>query len=150
MQRFTVHELLAEARAGLDRLEPVAAHQAQALGALIIDIRPEHNRQREGIVAGSLHIPLTVLEWAVDPASGVANPAVGDLDRQLIVMCNEGFSSSLAAASLQRLGFRRATDLAGGFRAWRSAGLEVVAAPSVDHDDGSLDGRRPPDGGPRS
>ena len=108
------------------RLTPDEAQEAvSAQGALIIDTRTPTDRAREGVIAGSLHMPRTVLEWACDPASGYQNPAIQDFDQALIVMCNEGYSSSLAAATLQRLGFHRATDMIGGFRAWKAAGLPV-------------------------
>jgi rhodanese-related sulfurtransferase len=111
---------------------------------VLVDTRQERDRRRDGAVPGSLPIPRTVLEWAVDPASGCPNPAVGGFDRQLIVMCNEGFSSSLAAANLRRLGFDRATDLVGGFAAWRAAGLPVQRAQAAP---GGIDGRGPAEPG---
>jgi rhodanese-related sulfurtransferase len=93
-------------------------------GALLIDIRSEVQRERDGVVPGARFIPRNVLEWRCDPSSEWSEPeVVGDLERPLIVMCNEGYQSSLAAATLQRFGFANATDLVGGFQAWQQAGL---------------------------
>lgn len=78
------------------------------------------------MIPGALHLPRTVLEWRVDPDSPWRNPHVGSLDRQLVIVCDHGYSSSLAACSLRELGFTRATDLVGGFQAWRAAGLPVA------------------------
>jgi rhodanese-related sulfurtransferase len=123
--RKTVDELLADARRRLRRLEPSEAHAAAAHGALLIDIRSEAQRGRDGVVPGALFFPRNVLEWRCDPSSLTHDPRVSGLDRRLIVMCNEGFQSSLAAVTLQEIGFRHATDVAGGFQAWRAAGLPV-------------------------
>ena len=125
MRRRTIHEALAEAQARLDRLEPAAALAAMQAGALLVDIRSERQRDADGTVPGSLFIPRNVLEWRLDPDSGHANPAVGGIQRHIVLMCDEGYQSSLAAAGLLDLGFARATDLVGGFRAWRAAGLPV-------------------------
>jgi rhodanese-related sulfurtransferase len=122
---LTVDELLAEARRDLERLEPRAAAAAMAEGAVLIDVRSEVQRERDGVVPGSVYFPRNVLEWRCDPESRVRDERVGDRGRLLIVMCDEGYQSSLAAANLKRLGFERATDLAGGFQAWRAAGLPV-------------------------
>jgi rhodanese-related sulfurtransferase len=127
--RRTIDEVLDEARAVLDRLEPRAALDAVQQGALIVDIRSDTNRHREGIIPGSLHLPRTVLEWRVDPESPWRNPHVGGLDRHLILVCDHGYSSSLAAATLVQLGFARATDIVGGYLAWRVAGLPTAPAP---------------------
>jgi rhodanese-related sulfurtransferase len=124
--RRTIDELLAEARAGLARLEPRAAHEAVAAGALLLDIRSEAQRAADGVVPESLWFARNVLEWRCDPSCEAHDERVGGLDRHVIVMCDEGYQSSLAAATLQQLGFRRATDLAGGFQAWRAAGLPVL------------------------
>lgn len=130
MTRTTIHELLAAARARLDRLSPEQALGAQREGALIVDTRSADERRRNGVIPGSLHIPLSVLEWRVDPAADPAfhNPHVQGLDQRLVLVCAHGFSSSLAAARLQELGFSRATDLHGGFEAWLDAGLPTVVA----------------------
>ena len=122
---LTIEELLAEARSGLDRLDPAEAAAAVAAGAVLVDIRSELQRERDGVVPGSLFFPRNVLEWRCDPESPARDERVSDRGRLLIVMCDEGYQSSLAAANLRRLGFECATDLAGGFQAWRAAGLPV-------------------------
>jgi len=127
--RKSVDELLGEARRGLRRLEPHDALAAAARGALLVDTRSGEDRAAEGVIPGALHLPLSVLEWRVDPDSPSRNHLVGSLDRELIVVCNDGCSSSFAAARVQQLGFARATDLVGGFRAWKAAGLPVATAP---------------------
>jgi rhodanese-related sulfurtransferase len=127
--RRTIEELLAEARARLGaRPGPAEARAAVERGALLVDIRSESQRAADGTVPEAVFIARNVLEWRLDPASGHQHPAVGsDLEREVIVMCDEGYQSSLAAATLRELGFARATDLDGGFQAWRSAGLPVDA-----------------------
>jgi rhodanese-related sulfurtransferase len=120
-----VDQLLSEARSGLERLGPRAAAAAISTGALLVDIRSELQRERDGLVPGAVFVARNVLEWRCDPACPSCDERLADLDRQLILMCDEGFQSSLAVATLQRLGFRWATDLAGGFQAWRGAGLPV-------------------------
>jgi rhodanese-related sulfurtransferase len=122
---MTADGLLAEARRGLSRLAPAEAASAIAAGAILVDVRSEPQRARDGVVPGSVFFPRNVLEWRCDPASPARDERVSQLGRQLIVMCDEGYQSSLAASNLRRLGFERATDLAGGFRAWRAAGLPV-------------------------
>jgi rhodanese-related sulfurtransferase len=126
--RATIDDLLDAARARLARLEPDEAAAAMEQGALLVDIRSEPQRERDGVVPGAIFHPRNVLEWRLDPDSGYADPAVGGTDRHVIVMCDAGYQSSLAAATLQDLGFARATDLAGGFQAWRAAGLPVTPA----------------------
>jgi rhodanese-related sulfurtransferase len=129
MARVTINDLLASARARLDRVSPAEALAAVRDGAVLIDIRSERQRAADGVIPGSTFIPRNLLEWRVDPASGHGLPGLGDdLDRRLILVCDEGYQSSLAAATLQDLGFRRATDVAGGFQAWRAAGLPVEPA----------------------
>ena len=127
--RKTIDDLLAEARERLDRVD---AHQAAAAvgeGALLVDIRQRPQRARDGVVPGAVYHPRNVLEWRADPESDSSDPALaGDLERQVIVMCDAGYASSLAAAPLKDLGFVRATDLDGGFQAWRDAGLPVEDA----------------------
>ena len=123
----TVEELLAEARAMLPhRPSPAEAFEAQANGALLIDIRGDDQRRADGLIAGAVVVPRNVLEWRCDPVSPWRHAAIRSRDQAIVVFCHEGFQSSLAAAWLQRLGLRHATDLAGGFAAWRSAGLPVV------------------------
>jgi rhodanese-related sulfurtransferase len=106
-------------RVGLDRVDPQDLAAEMAAGALVVDIRPESNRVEEGALPGALVIERIHLEWRLDPTSPDRIPEVGDDDR-VVVVCNEGYASSLAAATLRRLGITRATDLRGGFRAWRS------------------------------
>lgn len=124
-ERKTIADVLAEARGRLTRLTPQEAFKAMSQDALIIDTRSQDLRQEHGVVPGSLHVPRTVLEWRADPDSGYSNPEIGSFDRLLILMCSDGASSSLAAVSLQELGFGRATDVVGGFFAWCDAGLPV-------------------------
>jgi rhodanese-related sulfurtransferase len=127
--RRTIHDVLAEARARLDRLEPEAARRAVAEeDALIVDVRSELQRERDGVVPGAIHVSRNVLEWRLDPDSGAADPRIGGLGRRVVVMCDAGYQSSLAAAGLRDLGFERATDIVGGFQAWRAAGLPVEPA----------------------
>ena len=128
MTRQTIDELLARAQGRLDRLEPVAALAAQEAGAAIVDLRCDDDRREHGMIPGSVAIPLSVVFWRLDPASGYDDPRLSDPDRQFVLVCNDGYSSSLAAATLRDLGFERATDLVGGFNAWRSAGLPIEPA----------------------
>jgi rhodanese-related sulfurtransferase len=124
--RRTVDELLAAARSGLRRHEPREAREELAHGALLVDIRSESQRARDGLVPGALFIPRNVLEWRLDPASPHRHRAIASHRGEVIVMCDEGYQSSLAAATLgQLLGPQRVSDLAGGFQAWRAAGLPV-------------------------
>jgi rhodanese-related sulfurtransferase len=125
MARLTIRKMLEEARSHLARLRPAEAEAALRQGALLVDTRSEDQRMKEGTIPGSVHIPLSVLEWRIDPASGYQHPAVESLDSLIVLICEGGYSSSLAARRLQHLGFMRATDVIGGFRAWRSAGLPV-------------------------
>jgi rhodanese-related sulfurtransferase len=125
-QRYaTVDQLLNEARLGLQRLSPVEANAEAQAGALLIDIRSERQRAREGLLARARFIPRNVLEWRLDPASPDRDSACSRRDLQLILICDEGYQSSLAAATLRRFGLD-ATDVIGGFQAWRAAGLPVV------------------------
>lgn len=121
MTRRSIDELLAEARARLVRLDAHAAFDAQQLGALLVDIRPAESRSAEGALPGAVVVERTVLEWRLDPACEARLP-VASYDRLVVLVCNEGYSSSLAAATLRDLGVD-ATDLDGGFRAWLAAGL---------------------------
>lgn len=112
--------LLDRVRRGLDRVEPADLEQEMAAGALVVDTRPLEQRQRDGELPGALVIDRNVLEWRLDPTCPHHIPEVSDAGVRIIVVCNEGFSSSLAAATLRDLGLERATDLAGGFAAWRA------------------------------
>ncbi len=122
----TIDQLLAEARGRLQRLGPHQASAAARDGALLVDIRPEAQRAAEGGLPGALLVERNVLEWRLDPASAARIPQAS-YGLRVIVVCSEGYTSSLAAAALQDLGLSGATDLAGGFRAWQAAGLPVLA-----------------------
>ena len=124
-----IEQLLAEARRKLDRLTPEEVSRALGDGAFLVDIRSETRRATDGTVPGAIFIPRNVLEWRLDPSSAWRNPELARADALMVVMCDEGYQSSLAAATLQELGLSRATDLQGGFQAWRSAGLPVELAP---------------------
>lgn len=123
--RRGINEVLAEARTGLDRLDAREAYDAARAGAVLVDIRPQINRDLEGGLPGAAVIDRNVLDWRLDPASDARLPIAG-YDLHIIVVCNEGYASSLAAAALQNLGIQRATDLVGGYRAWRAAGLPTT------------------------
>ena len=124
----TIDQLLREARARLRRLEPEEAAAAARAGGLIVDIRSERQREDQGLVPGVHFVPRNVLEWRVDPTSGHQDPALAGVQGPLILMCAQGYQSSLAAATLQELGVARATDMIGGFEAWRERGLPVLPA----------------------
>jgi rhodanese-related sulfurtransferase len=111
-----IDALLAAARARLDRVEPAELAAAVAAGALVVDIRPAANRRDEGSLPGAVVVERNVLEWRLDPTSEHALPVAHE-GRRIVLVCNEGYASSLAASTLRDLGLD-ATDLAGGFRAW--------------------------------
>ncbi len=117
--RRSIDELLAEARARLDRVAAEDLAAEQAAGALVVDIRPSERRASDGELPGAVVIDRLVLEWRLDPASPNHIPESGDYERRIIVVCNEGYGSSLAAVTLQDLGLLRATDLIGGYAAWK-------------------------------
>jgi len=125
--RFTVHDLLHEARTLIDRVEPIELHaQLQAYDPpLVLDTRTDTDRSRFGVITGSIHVPRTVVEWHLDPSNGYLHPAFVSFDQPIVVACNGGYSSSLSAANLSRLGFRHVADLIGGMHAWLAAGLPV-------------------------
>ncbi len=125
-----VDALLEQARAGLRRLTPHETVEAVRGGALLIDTRTEAQRREEGELPGAIVIDRTVLEWRLDPASAWRIPEATGYDREVIVVCREGYSSSLAAASLQTLGLRQATDMIGGVHGWREAGLPMSDRPA--------------------
>jgi rhodanese-related sulfurtransferase len=127
----TAGQLLREARAVLPRRPaPAEARAAQVQGALLIDIRGDDQRRAGGLIPGALVLPRNALEWRCDPAGRWRHPAMTGSDQRLILVCQEGFQSSLAAAALQQLGLANATDLDGGFAAWAAAGLPVTPAGS--------------------
>jgi rhodanese-related sulfurtransferase len=125
MGRAAIDDLLTRARSRLRRLPPHEAHAAVRDGAVLVDIRSEVQRAADGVVPGARFVPRNVLEWRLDPSSPHRDPALARAAGAVILMCDEGYQSSLAAATLQDLGVAGATDLAGGFRAWRAAGLPV-------------------------
>ena len=126
-----IDELLAEARSGLARLRPEAAFAALTDGAALVDIRSLEQRIVEGEVPGAIIIGRNVLEWRLDPRSEARIPALARADARIIVMCSEGYASTLAAASLRRIGLHEATDLEGGFQGWKGAGLPTRPAQSL-------------------
>lgn len=126
MQELTIERLLEAARARIDRVSPAQALAAAAQGALIVDTRCAEARSATGVIPGSVHIPLSLLYWRLDAAIGHEN-ALADRDRTTILVCADGYSSSLAAATLRDLGFGRAADLEGGFNGWVAAGFPVEA-----------------------
>jgi rhodanese-related sulfurtransferase len=121
----SVDDVLAIARSGLVRMSPAEAAWAQRGGALLIDTRTEGQRRQQGELPGAIVVDRTVLEWRLDPLSAarIAEATAADLD--VIVVCRQGYSSSLAAASLQSIGLHRATDMIGGAEAWIAAGLPI-------------------------
>ena len=110
--------LLARAREGLERVRPADLDRELAQGALLVDTRPAEQRERDGAMPGAVVIDRNVLEWRLDPTCPYRDDLAIDADTRVILVCNEGYSSSLAAATLQQLGLRRATDLEGGYQAW--------------------------------
>jgi rhodanese-related sulfurtransferase len=129
-----IDEILDEARARLERVGPAEAFAEFRDGALLVDIRPAAQRAAEGSIPGTLIVERNVLEWRFDPRSDARLPVAGRFDLRIIVVCSEGYTSSLAAAALQDLGLHRATDLAGGFQAWRAKGLPTTSPDVVASD----------------
>ena len=123
----SIDELLAQVRLRIDRIDPEEAAARQAAGALLIDTRPWEQRSRDGAVPGAVLVDRNVLEWRLDPASPDRIPQVTGYDVEVIVLCNEGYSSSLVADTLRALGLTSAVDVIGGFVAWVAAGLPVVS-----------------------
>jgi rhodanese-related sulfurtransferase len=121
---ITVEQLLAEAREGLPRLSPEDAHRAVRAGGALVDIRSEEQRREDGEIAGATRVPRNVLEWRLDPAYVHRDAELARRDRVVIVLCDGGYQSSLAAATLRRFGLD-AADVIGGFQAWRAAGLPI-------------------------
>jgi rhodanese-related sulfurtransferase/mannose-6-phosphate isomerase-like protein (cupin superfamily) len=124
---LSIEQMLSAARARLRRLSPDEAYEAVAeTEAILVDIRPEGQSAIEGSIPGALVVERNVLEWRFDPASSARLPIATDYDLQVIVFCSEGYASSLAATALQDLGLWRATDMIGGFHAWRATGLPIM------------------------
>ncbi|MEE1751692.1 rhodanese-like domain-containing protein [Streptomyces sp. SP18CS02] len=125
--RVGIDELLERVREGLERIGPREAFGAAEAGdALLVDIRYAALRDRDGLIPGALVIERNELEWRLDPRGSHRVPEAVNHDLRVVVICNEGYASSLAADSLRQLGLHRATDLIGGFQAWRSEGLPVT------------------------
>jgi rhodanese-related sulfurtransferase len=124
----SIEELLEDVRGRIDRIEPRAVPARLSAGALLVDTRPVEQRERDGEVPGAVVVDRNVLEWRLDPASPWRIPEVTGYDLEVIVLCNQGFSSSLVADTLRTLGLRRAADVVGGFEAWAALGLPVVRA----------------------
>jgi rhodanese-related sulfurtransferase len=122
----TVEDLMAAARSRLRRVEPAEVAAELERGAVLVDIRSDAQRAAGGLLPNAVFIARNVLEWRCDPASEWRDPAVSDPSRRVILICEEGYQSSLAAATLQDLGLPDATDVVGGFLAWRAAGLPVT------------------------
>ena len=128
----TIDELLERVRARIDRVEPAEALRRLAAGALLVDTRPVEQRDRDGEVPGAVVVDRNVLEWRLDPASPYRIPEVTGYDLEVIVLCNQGYSSSLVVDTLRSLGLRRAVDVIGGFEAWVALGLPVAGDRRTD------------------
>ncbi|MCP2299157.1 Rhodanese-related sulfurtransferase [Nocardia amikacinitolerans] len=128
MAPLTIDQMLDNAREQIDRIYAFELPAALARGAILVDIRPQAQREREGTLPGALVIERNVLEWRLDPTSSARLALAADHDVEWIVVCSEGYTSSLAAASLQQLGLHRATDLIGGYQALKAAGLLTIAS----------------------
>jgi rhodanese-related sulfurtransferase len=122
----TIDELLARVRSRIGRVEPIEAWRRLTSGALLVDTRPLEQRRRDGEVPGAVVVDRNVLEWRLDPASPDRLPVVTGYDLEVVVLCNEGYSSSLVADTLRTLGLTSAVDVIGGFVAWAAAGLPIV------------------------
>jgi rhodanese-related sulfurtransferase len=122
----TIDELLVSVRARIDRVHPREVPARLAAGALLVDTRPWEQRCRDGAVPGAVVVDRNVLEWRLDPASPDRIPQVTGYDLEVVVLCNEGYSSSLVADTLRTLGLTRTVDVIGGFVAWAAAGLPVL------------------------
>jgi rhodanese-related sulfurtransferase len=135
----TVEQLLAIARAQLERLTPRQAHAAMREGAQLVDLRSDSQRASDGLIPGARFVARNVLEWRLDPGCPHCDPLLAHAENTLVLICDEGYQSSLAAATVQRFGHRTVTDVVGGFQAWRAAGLPVslpsssAAAPHHRH-----------------
>lgn len=121
----TIEEMLAAARERIDRLTPAELLAEVDAGALVVDTRCAEARKAKGVIPGSVHVPLSVLFWRLDPTSGHDDKTISGRDRRVVLVCADGYSSSLAAATLRDLGFARAADLAGGFNGWAAAGFPI-------------------------
>ncbi|MQT02415.1 sulfurtransferase [Streptomyces jumonjinensis] len=124
-EQIGIDDLLEKVREGLDRVGPERAFEEASSGALLVDIRYAALRDRDGLIPGALVVERNELEWRLDPLGSHRAAEAVSHDLRVVVICNEGYASSLAAESLRRLGLYRATDLIGGFQAWKGAGLPV-------------------------
>jgi rhodanese-related sulfurtransferase len=131
-QARSIDELLEQVRARIDRVQPAEAARRLAAGALLVDTRPVEQRDRDGEVPGAVVVDRNVLEWRLDPASPYRIPEVTGYDLDVVVLCNQGYSSSLVADTLRTLGLHRAVDVIGGFEAWAALGLPVARAGRTD------------------
>jgi rhodanese-related sulfurtransferase len=131
-QARTIDELLERVRARIERVQPAEAARRLAAGALLVDTRPVEQRDRDGEVPGAVVVDRNVLEWRLDPAGPYRIPEVTGYDLDVVVLCNQGYSSSLVADTLRSLGLHRAVDVIGGFEAWAAAGLPIAGAGSSD------------------
>lgn len=125
--RSAIARLLEECQQALDRVEPADLESVAAAGALVVDMRPVQQRLRDGELPGAVVVDRNVLEWRLDPTSPYRLAIADDPERRIVLVCSEGYGSSLAARTLQQLGLSRATDLAGGFTAWSAYVAEVQA-----------------------
>ncbi|MEU4800502.1 rhodanese-like domain-containing protein [Streptomyces sp. NPDC023327] len=125
-QPLGIDALLERVRRDLDRVTPQEAYALSEDGGLLVDIRYAALRERDGLIPGALVVERNELEWRLDPQGSHRAPEATGHDLRAVVICNEGYASSLAAASLRQLGLRHATDLIGGFQAWRASGLPVT------------------------
>lgn len=141
----SLDRLIDEAARAITRLDPPQAFSAAAADGVIIDIRSQDARVRDGVIPGSIHIPRTVLEWRVALDSPWRNPHLGGSDQQLILVCDHGYSSILAAGNLVQLGFYRAGDVIGGFEAWKHSGFPVAPGSRVPLAADALPGTGPPE-----
>lgn len=144
-ERHSLERLINQACERITRLSAPEAFAASAGDGVIIDIRSQDARERDGVIRGSLHIPRTVLEWRVAVESPWRNPHLGGLDQRLILLCDHGYSSILAAATLVELGFHRAADIVGGFEGWQGQGLPVAPCRRRRSSVGALPGTGPPE-----
>ena len=128
----TIDELLAQVRARIGRIHPTDVAARTAAGALLVDTRPWEQRLQDGAVPGAVVVDRNVLEWRLDPASPDRLPQVTGYDLEVVVLCNEGYSSSLVVDTLRTLGLTRAVDVIGGFVAWAAAGLPTVPVADAD------------------
>ena len=125
-----IDDLLNDARSNLRRLEPIEAKRRVDEGALLVDTRTDLQRSEQGELPDAIVIDRTVLEWRLDPSSESRIPEIASYDQMIIVTCSQGYSSSLAAQSLQRMGFVNATDIVGGAENWIGQGLPISSRPA--------------------